>query len=183
MLVSAISKSLDFLCQIDDALLGLHNVYGVVLCFWSHQLTNKDSITHTLTLERHRRGADRCERGSTSADLGARLQRLGPDGTVPVLTSKLLDLLPGSAGISVPAGSPAMAAHLLATAVANLAQASFGPMQPFEGVPALKPLMSALEVNPLPVFRRPRHLALQGAPAHTLGMIPDVSCMQHIDIM
>jgi hypothetical protein len=36
--------------------------------------------------------------------------------------------------------------HLLATAVANLAQASFGPLEPFQGLPALQPLLDALEV-------------------------------------
>ena len=49
-------------------------------------------------------------------------------------------------GVSVPAGSPAVAGHLLATAMANLAQASFGPLQPVKGLPALQPLLSALEV-------------------------------------
>ena len=92
---------------------------------------------------------------------------MGPDGTVPVLTSKLLDVLPGSAGISVPAGSPAMAAHLLATAVANLAQASFGPMQPFEGVPALKPLLSALEVIHCPLCTEIRAVLACGALVYT----------------
>ena len=46
----------------------------------------------------------------------------------------------------MPAGSPAVAGHLLATAVANLAQASFGPLQLFKDLPALQPLLSALEV-------------------------------------
>lgn len=50
-------------------------------------------------------------------------------------------------GVSAPAGSPAITGHLLATATANLAQASFGPLQPFMGLPALQPLLSALEVG------------------------------------
>ena len=55
-------------------------------------------------------------------------------------------MLPSSAGVSVPAGTPGAAGHLLATAVANLAQASFGPLEPFRGLPALQPLLDALEV-------------------------------------
>lgn len=78
-----------------------------------------------------------------NAELNARLQRLGSRGTAPVLASRLLALLPGA---SVPAGSPAVAGHLLATATANLAQAAFGPLQPSTGRPALQPLLSALEV-------------------------------------
>ena len=138
-----------------------------MLCFDFGRIRSQTDILHTPVLDGLCQGADRCEQSSASADLGARLQRLGADGTVPVLTSKLLDLLPGSAGISVPAGSPAMAAHLLATAVANLAQASFGPMQPSEGVPALQPLLSALEVTPcLLLYRHQSCLGLQGAFLH-----------------
>ncbi len=51
-------------------------------------------------------------------------------------------------GVSAPAGSSAVTGHLLATATANLAQASNGPLQPFKGLPALQPLLSALEVRP-----------------------------------
>ena len=68
---------------------------------------------------------------------------MGSGGTAPVLAARLLAMLPG---VSVPAGSPAIAGHLLATATANLAQASFGPLQPFKDLPALQPLLSALEV-------------------------------------
>ena len=175
MSVNRHSRSLDGLCRLDCAL--IIGTMLMMLCFNLAFICLQSDFLHTSVVHDHCEGADRCEPGSASADLGARLQRLGADGTVPVLTSKLLDLLPGSAGISVPAGSPAMAAHLLATAVANLAQASFGPMQPFEGVPALKPLMSALEVISA-YFRRPSHLGLQGVPAHTLGIIPDGSWKQ-----
>ena len=85
-----------------------------------------------------------CDMGHATAEFGARLQRLGSEGTAPVLASRLLSVLPGT---SVPAGSPAVAGHLLATAVANMAQASFGPLQPFKGLPALHPLLNALEVT------------------------------------
>jgi hypothetical protein len=66
--------------------------------------------------------------GHGLAEITVRLDKLGSEGTAPHLASLLLNLLGPGGAAAVPAGDPAAAAQLLATAAANMARVQYGPL-------------------------------------------------------
>ena len=83
------------------------------------------------------------------ADVCVRLGKLGGKGSAPALATQLLRALgPSGAGLSVPAGEPAAAAQLLATAAAALAWARYGRLPGGDEPLAhpLEPLLAGLQV-------------------------------------
>ncbi len=76
-----------------------------------------------------------------------RLNKLGSKGSAPSLASALLQLLGRGNGTAVPAGNSAAAAQMLATAAANIARVTYGPLPGRDDPQPMDALLNGLKVR------------------------------------